>query len=461
MKVCLLIPDGIGIRNYLYSNIIPLLNDRAVQIAVWHSLDKAVMKETERINPKMNFEEYQFRFYKEDPFPRFLRDCVGYARLMVNSKIEDNPTILDNWLPKKNFKGKVSNFLAKKLGGTFDNLDKITKVDTIIQHQNRKSSAYKQYKEDLKKIKPDVILCTHQREPNAGIAMLAATDLGIKTVTAIFSWDNLPKGRLPMRAQNYLVWSNYMRSELLKYFPDIKEESIQITGTPQFDFYSNKNLIQSREEFAAEYGLDPSKRWVCFSGDDSLTSPHDPIYLKDIGEALDRAKDLEILFRPVPVEGFERYQSVLDKYPFIKTLVPKWKKGELWNKFFPYPEDIAVLVNLAYHADTVINVGSTMALDFSQFNKPGLYVNYEVDKSHPWSIERVYKFQHFKTFKDLDAVGWINSKDEILPMVRKAINTPDDLAKDRLKWKERIVFQDLESSAAQRIVDFLTPSTIQ
>ncbi|WP_339753899.1 hypothetical protein [Algoriphagus aquimarinus] len=455
MKVCLLIPDGIGIRNYLYSDIIPLLQESNVDVAVWHSLDPAVMKEAERLNPQVNFENYVFQFYKEDPLPRFLRDCIGYARLKANAKMEGNPTILDNWLPKKNFKGKVSNYFAEIFGSTFTDLDKITKVDTIIQHQQRKSAAYRKYRDDLKRINPDVLLCTHQREPNAGVAMLAAQDLGIRTVAVIFSWDNLPKGRLPMRATNYLVWSEYMEKELLKYFPDIKKEDIQIVGTPQFDFYSNQELIKSRIEFAEENGLDPLKRWICYSGDDSLTSPHDPIYLNDIGEALQNQQDIEVLFRPVPVEGFERYQSVLDKFPFIKTLVPKWKKGEFWNKFFPYPEDIAVLVNLAYHADVVLNVGSTMALDFSQFNKPGVYVNYEVAPDHPWSIKRVYQFQHFRTFADLDAVGWINSPAEILSTIRKAIDTPSEIAKDRLVWRDRIVYQDQQSSSSSRIVDFL------
>jgi hypothetical protein len=375
--------------------------------------------------------------------------------------MEGNPTILDNWLPKKNFKGKVSNIFAKILGNTFTDLDKITKVDTIIQHQHRRSVAYQKYKEDLKKIKPDILFCTHQREPNAGVAMLAAQDMGIRTVAAIFSWDNLPKGRLPMRATNYLVWSKYMEKELLKYFPDIKKEDIAIVGTPQFDFYTKQDLIKSRAEFASENGLDPQKRWVCYSGDDSLTSPHDPIYLNDLGQALQYESDIQVLFRPVPVEGFERYKSVLNKFPFIKTLVPKWKKGEFWNKFFPYPEDIAVLVNLAYHADVVVNVGSTMALDFSHFDKPGIFVNYEVVPEHPWSVKRVYKFQHFRTFEDFDAVGWINSLDEILPTIRKAIDNPAEIATDRLKWRDRIVFQDPSNSASHRIVDFLTKASVQ
>jgi hypothetical protein len=159
------------------------------------------------------------------------------------------------------------------------------------------------------------------------------------------------------------------------------------------------------------------------------------------------------------VEGFERYQSVLDNFPGIKTLVPKWKKGELWNKFFPYPEDISELVNIAYHSDVVINVGSTMALDFSQFDKPGIFVNYEVVPDHPWSIKRVYQFQHFRTFQDLDAVGWINIAGDILLTIRKAIDTPAEIAKDRILWRDRIVFQDQKSSASNRIVDFLISSS--
>jgi hypothetical protein len=56
MKVCLLIPDGIGIRNYLYSDVIPLLCESNFDVAVWHSLDPSVMLEAERLNPQVNFQ---------------------------------------------------------------------------------------------------------------------------------------------------------------------------------------------------------------------------------------------------------------------------------------------------------------------------------------------------------------------------------------------------------------------
>lgn len=461
MKICFLIPDGIGIRNYLYSSIIPLIKENGEELAIWHSLDSEVLEEVNKLHPEFNVESFRFNFYKEAPFPRFLRDCIGYARLSVNAQLVNNVTILDNWLPKKNIKGKISNALAKVLGSTFSNLEKIQAVETIVAAQYRKSVAYQKYKEDLKRINPDLLFCTHQREPNAGIAMLAARDMGIKTIAAIFSWDNLPKGRLPMRADHFLVWSDYMKQEMKLYFPDIDQDTVHIVGTPQFDFYLNQDLIQSRIDFAKEFGLDEGKNWICFSGDDSLTSPHDPLYLKAIAENLKDCKDIQVLFRPVPVEGVERYQQVLDEYPQVILMKPSWKKGSAWNKFFPYPKDISILVNLARHCATVLNVGSTMALDFSQFDKPGLYLNYEIAPNHPWSIKRVYKFQHFKTLQGLTAVGWINNPEEILPKVLEAIHEPLKIAPDRIQWRNRISYQEENNSASLRIANFfknLNPS---
>lgn len=455
MKICFLIPDGVGIRNYLYSDILPLLSKSGHDITIWHSLDKEVFTQAKRLHSDSIFDQVPFEIHKESIIPRFLRDCIAYARLRKNSILKNNPTILDNWLPKKNLKGKVSNRLAKFYGGTLSSFERIEKEESRMRNHLRNSEAYKKYRKDLDKIKPDILFCTHQREPNAGIAMLAAQDLGIKTVTAIFSWDNLPKGRLTMRSDYYLVWSQYMFHELLEYFPDISPSQIRIVGTPQFDFYRSSNLVMSKAHFSKEWGLDSNKYWICFSGDDVLTSPHDHLYLRDLAAALDDENDVQIIFRPVPVEGFERYQSVLDAFPKIKVLPPIWEKGKLWSRFFPYPEDVSMLVNLAKHCHAVVNVGSTMALDFAQFDRPGIYVNYEVEPNHPWSIRRVYQFQHFQTFADFDAVVWIDSRDEIKEKVLKTIHSPQVSAPDRLKWRDRIVDQAPEKSSSSRICEFL------
>lgn len=459
MNICFLIPDGVGIRNYLYSPIIPILRKKGAQITVWHGLDPEVLEQAEKIDGYVKLGEYSFHNHREEYFAQVLRESVGYARLVLNATLKNNPTILDNWLPKKNFKGKVLNFFAQVLGSTLKSFKEIEAIESLIKSRYRKSEAYRKYKEELELINPDILVCTHQRMPNAGIAMLAAADMGIQTVAMIFSWDNLPKGRLPVRGSYFLVWSDYMKSEMEEYFPDIPQDKVIVVGTPQFDFYKNNSILVEKSIFAQENGLDHSKHWICFSGDDSLTSPHDPLYLRDIAEQLRHRSDIQILFRPVPVEGHERYTEILEKYPQIVLMSPKWKRGKVWNTYFPYFEDIGILVNLAKHCKAVVNVGSTMALDFAQFNNPGLYVNYDVKPDHPWTISRTYKFQHFRSMEGLQPVGWINSPEEIEEKIDLAIFHPESIGPDRLRWKEKIVFDQESELASERIAGWLLSIT--
>ena len=52
------------------------------------------------------------------------------------------------------------------------------------------------WRTQLQELRPDVLLCTHQRAGIAVPAVAAARSLGIPTATFVHSWDNLPKGRM-------------------------------------------------------------------------------------------------------------------------------------------------------------------------------------------------------------------------------------------------------------------------
>ena len=62
-------------------------------------------------------------------------------------------------------------------------------------------------------------------------------DAWVMKITFIFSWDNLPKARLAVEADLYLVWSQWMKDEMRDYYPEISEEKVKLVGTPQFEFY--------------------------------------------------------------------------------------------------------------------------------------------------------------------------------------------------------------------------------
>jgi len=460
VKILFLVPDGVGIRNYLYAPILKDLIEQGHDIVVWHALSENALDEVQDLHDiKLHGE--QLPYYKESMLEKFLRESISYARLHYNTKITNNQTLMTNWAPSiRNLKLKLFYMAVEMTGSVFSSYDNILKMENKYQKVIKKSKYLKGFRELLKFHKPDVVFNTHQRSIIAIPAIIAAKELGIQTVSSIYSWDNLPKARLATRTESYLVWSEYMKDEMKKYYPEISNEKIVITGTPQFDFYLNESLYQSKEVFYAKYDLDLNKKTICFSGDDSRTSPYDPEYLADLAETvmqMEESQRPQILFRRCPADFSDRYDEVLIRYEeIIKVSDPLWNRdaGEHnWSLFYPAFDDVKLLVNIAYHCDAVYNVGSTMAHDFAMFNKPAMYINYDQPHAKGWSVETIYKFQHFRSMKGLDAVTWINSKNEIKEVLKKVLETPEKCSTDRKKWLE--IVTGCEENVSEKIVDVL------
>ena len=70
-------------------------------------------------------------------------------------------------------------------------------------------------------------------------------------------------------------------------------------------------------------------------------------------------------------------------------------------------------------------------------------------------MKDVYGFEHFKTMNGLDAVGWIRSKDAILPSIHKALSSQGEVGPDKMKWFERVVPPHKTETSSQRIVKAL------
>ncbi|MEN2281247.1 hypothetical protein AAGF08_03850 [Algoriphagus sp. SE2] len=460
-KILFVIPDGVGIRNYLYSDLFHHLQKQGFQIHLLHNLEIQILNYVKN-ERGIEFSEEPLRKVTESRFQQFLRETSTYARLKHNSRLKQNSTILTNWFKVKNNPLKRIFQKATELASaTLSNYDGIKYLEETNRLKWRRSPAYEEFRSDIRRIQPDLIFITHQRVATLEPLCLAAADMGVKTVTAIFSWDNLPKARLPIRTDFYAVWSEYMKSELLEYYPEIPENSIAIVGTPQFDFHFQSNLLESREEFAARYGLDASKKWILFSGDDELTSPHDPEYLKDVASALDSNPQVSILFRQVPVCTVNRYQSVLDHYSNITHIPPKWGKGTSWMSFYPLFEDVKLLMNLCHHCEFSVNIGSTIGLDFAYFGKPTVFLAYDTVQDKNWSTEVVYKFQHFRSFEGLDAVVFAKEKSSLSTLLNEVLEKPDQFSTQKHLWRDKIATNKENAPSFSQIAAFLESMFIE
>jgi hypothetical protein len=309
----------------------------------------------------------------------------------------------------------------------------------------------------LAALKPDVVFCTHQRSIDAAAVVEAAKRLKIPTVGAVYSWDNLPKARLLVHSDYYVVWSQFMKDEMNQYYPEIDDSRIEITGTPQFEFYHQTSLHVSKEAFCEQVGLSPQKKILCFSGND-LTFPCDELYLNDLAEALMTMPDEErpqVLLRRCPVDLSGRFNMVVEKYPeLIKVSDPIWKsyKGG-WDAIVPTPEDVALLVNVSLHSDAVVNVGSTMAHDFAVFDSPAIYINYDQPAVTDWSAITNNQYQQFRSMTANDCVIWLNGKDQIVSAVKDALERPSEVAKSRSDWFKNVVLHPV-TGASDNIVAY-------
>jgi len=98
MKICFLVPDGVGIRNYLYSTILKELKEAGHEVIVWHALRDNALSEVEALHD-MKLHSERVPAYKESIQEKFLRGTIAYARLKYNSTLSDNKSIMTSWSP--------------------------------------------------------------------------------------------------------------------------------------------------------------------------------------------------------------------------------------------------------------------------------------------------------------------------------------------------------------------------
>lgn len=446
-KVILVVPDGTGIRNYLFSQIIPNLIHRNSDLLIYHALSNECINEVEKLH-NITLTKRPIPKYKETIKQKFLREAICFGRLNYNSRLENNSTVLTNW--KRNHKGlKKWFYKGVELFGKYIGINYKRILKFEVKYQNALLKSIDNEVVFLKLYNPDVIFSTHQRAVNAIPIFKAAEFLGIKTVGAIYSWDNLVKARLAIRTSIYVVWSDYMRNELLRYYQEINPKEIHVTGTPQFELYRDVN-IATKETFFKIYGLDVNKLTLCFSGDDTHTSPYDPNYLEDLVSSL-KSNNLDgkvqIVFRRSPVDLSGRYNNIIKENDnLIFPIEPKWSNTQKqWTQLFPYFEDVELLANICKHCDLVINVGSTMAHDFAIFDNPAAYINYDTVSDKNWSTKTIYNYQHFRSMPEKDVVYWINTKDNYANIIEKILKNKNSLGK---QWLETINSSENDSAQA-------------
>ncbi len=419
---------------------------------VWHQVTSAALEKLPKSIQTQQLPSFDYQG-KTD----FLRYLKAKSTLRYNDKVQARKDhVLYRVSPgKSNLKKKLKFGLISFLSRFYASKSGIQKLEDKFFKQTRTSNYYSACLAYLKTEKPDLIYCSHQVSSLSLAPVLAARDLGIPVISFIHSWDNLPKGNKMLKADHYFVWSEYMKEEMLQYYTDeVNESNVTVTGTPQFACYTKPEYLIEKEVFYKAYNLPTDKKLLCFSGNFTSIGMDDPLYLKDLAEAVkahnqENVQKYHVILRANPADYNQGFIPILAQYKDVITeVIPTWNHDK-----FPLPENykvnsnLGVLYSTLQYSSAIFNIGSTMALDAILLGKPAYYCHYKHINGHKdFNIDRLYQFVHFKTFdKHPKAVHILQSKNQIIKMLQDFNILETQNRDERKKWAESIAAHPLEN----------------
>ncbi len=294
-------------------------------------------------------------------------------------------------------------------------------------------------KKELKKIRPLCVVSTNVVDPGEVALMKAADDLEIMTVGFPKSWDNLSQHGFRFRPKLLVVWNDFMREQAIKH-QNYPPERVVCVGVPQYDFNFAPEMLMSREEFAALYGLDPNKK-IILLGSEGKLFPSDADIASILAEHIagDALREpAQLLIRPhygyrndadkfAPLRGMEGVVIDMFNEPSL-CFKDKWDYSQAFTKRF---------VNSMRHADIVVNAVSTLTLDAICFDTPVITIAFDGRMPLPYSqsIARWYETDYYKKILSYGATAFVRSPQELKDAVSRYLEDPSIQRAERMKLR--------------------------
>jgi hypothetical protein len=268
----------------------------------------------------------------------------------------------------------------------------------------------------------------HEEAPPA----IVARHLGIPVGAWINSWDNLTSKPAYFTAyDHYFVWSEQLRSELLRYYPEAAAGTVDITGVPHFDWYRREPMLMSREELFAAYGFDPRRPLVLYGTATPHLAPAEHLVVqrlaRDLAETAEALGSPQLLVRLHPGDGGGRFEDWSPGPSAVLRIPGERGRGRLGG-YCPTLEENRELVSSIHHADVVVNLASTLTLDAALCDRPVVNVAFDLSPQGPPSQRAADKYythyDHYRTVVETGAVQLARSPQELLAQVAAYLRDP-------------------------------------
>ncbi len=451
MKVLLLTSSLFTDRMFVYSRLLERLGKTA-DVRIWAT----------SINNPRNAEMWSSvpsaieKFPKIDPYPEFPHNYLRRINEQVWDHRQKPPSRLslakyrdDGVPPAVRVARPLSNLLA---GLGLERVSERAVEKLMISHERSVEA-----RERLENDRPDVLFTTGPFQYKQPAISVAAKRLGIPVLALIPSWDNLStKKRMVLNYDGYMVWSESNKAELEHFYPEVKGRPIYVIGAPQFDVFFDESFYISRDEFCSQQGLDPVKKIIVYAvgSPNFLIEHHGALFMADRVVRGDLG-DVQLLVRPHPLHDEEELaKSFTDFGERVKvqrtTVAGEKVLGRTQDR-----NQITEWINTFRHADVVVNLSSTVAIDAALFDKP--VVNLDFDPQPGQADQELikdinHKWTHFKPVAESGGVWLVNDYDELVAAVKTYLEKPE-LHREERRWMAEYVCGYVDGMCGERMAD--------
>ena len=456
MHILLLVARGEAVRNFLYSDTLPVLAQNA-RVTLLSLVDHGevidrVRPYVERILPLPECPEH--------PLTTYFRTVAHNAhfRWLWSAAVQYYWGLHD--ARAKTPRQKFNRLLLKALARTFANrpsLRLLTRIDRALSWYLRPT---RQFDALFQELQPDLVFnCSHIHGPQADLPVRVAHRLGIPTATFVFSWDNLTsRSRIFAPYHYYLMWNQGMKEQLLALYPELKPEQVFVTGTPQFDYHFKPEFCLPRGELCARLGIDPARPFVLYTtGLDT--------------DFLDEHKFIEAVIRFIREPDLDpQPQLVVRTYvkgtsPEVRALARQDLPGVvfppvLWDEqwMMPLYEDLSIYTSLLHHCALGINAASTVSLELMMLDKPVINLGMEPPGSrlpHYARFSRHVEYEHYRPVAQSGGVMVARSLDDLRAMIRRGLTDPAADSPARKAFIQQMMNGTLDGNSGQRVAERL------
>jgi hypothetical protein len=307
--------------------------------------------------------------------------------------------------------------------------------------------------------RPDLVVT-----PTSGLYFSEGPLLGradrarVPAIAVDLSWDHFTTKTAPLRRVAAMaVWNQVMKQQAVEIH-GYRPEQVEVAGVPQFDLYADRAALASREAFCQRIGADPARKLIALTTVPPVLYRYHDRAVEALADAIDSGcfGPAQVLVRVHPRDDLEAYGRFAGR---LNVIVEKpFRTGRVaeGSTVDPSGDDRRHLANTLAHADVVVNVASTIAIEAAICDTPVVNIGFDGEQELDFldSARRYYRYTHYKPLVDAGAVRVAGNPTELVELVERYLREPSLDQAGRARAVEELVYR-ADGKAGERVGEFI------